>query len=50
MNKQQEDNIKVVCRFRPPNNFEKKNSELIGMAIEKNNTVKINSQTVADLK
>lgn len=50
MNKSQEDNIKVVCRFRPPNNFEKKNSELIGMSIEKNKTVKINNQTVGDHK
>ena len=50
MNKSEEDNIRVVCRFRPPNNFEKKNSELIGMDIEKNNTVKINSQTVGSMK
>lgn len=43
MKKAKEDNIRVVCRFRPPNNFEKKNSELIGMGIEKNKTVKIHN-------
>ena len=36
------DNIKVMCRFRPPNAFEKEKSTLIDVKIHNNNQIKLN--------
>jgi hypothetical protein len=33
------ENIRVVCRFRPPNKFEEENSELSTIKIRKNQTI-----------
>ncbi len=35
------ENIKVVCRFRPPNKYEQKNSQLIDMKIIGNKSIEI---------
>lgn len=35
------DSIKVMCRFRPPNEFEKEKSTLIDVEILKNTQIKL---------
>lgn len=35
------DNIKVMCRFRPPNEFEKEKSTLIDIKIINNSQIKL---------
>jgi kinesin family protein 5 len=41
MSKNTEDNIRVVCRFRPLNNAEIQNSEAINLNISNNKTIEI---------